>query len=236
MSELRVALVAEGPTDRTIIESALKAVLGAPFVLTVLQPEATRPVMGGGWCGVFKWCRDFAARASASLEEDPILENFDLFILHLDADVAEMAYEDGGAAVVGASQGLLPLPCSRPCPPPSDAVDGIRKRLINWLGVATVGPRTVLCVPSKSSEAWLAAAVLPTDHAVLAGIECDLHPEARLGQLPKDQRIQKSRRAYQEHAPTTKSQWPRVEAACSQALRFRNDVQAATLSDVPAQG
>ena len=231
MSDLRVALVAEGPTDGIIIESALKAVLDAPFVMTVLQPEATRPAMGGGWCGVFKWCRDFAARAHASLEDDPILGNFDLFILHLDADVAELTYQDGGAAVVGASQGLLPLPCSRPCPPPSDAVDGIRKRLINWLGVTTVGPRTVLCVPSKSSEAWLASAILATGHAVLASIECDLHLETRLEQLPKAQRIQKSRRAYQEHTPTVKSQWPRVEALCSQALRFRSDVQAANLSN-----
>ncbi len=223
MSELRVALVAEGPTDRVIIEAALKAILSGPFFLGFLRPEKIRPDMGGGWCDVFKWCRETAARA-ASLEDDPTLENYDLFILHLDADVAEVTYENGGAPVVAASQGLLPLPCSSPCPPASGAVDELRKRLTSWLGVTTVGPRTVLCVPSKSSEAWLAAAVLPTGHAVLAGIECALHLEAR---LPKAQRIQKSQRAYQERAPTIKSQWSQVEKVCSQALRFSTEVRVA---------
>lgn len=46
MSELRVALIAEGPTDSVLIEAALKAILGRPFTLAPLQPEATRPQMG----------------------------------------------------------------------------------------------------------------------------------------------------------------------------------------------
>lgn len=43
MSELRIALIAEGPTDAVIIEAALKAILGRPFILQTIQPEATRP-------------------------------------------------------------------------------------------------------------------------------------------------------------------------------------------------
>jgi hypothetical protein len=89
MSELRVALIAEGPTDAIIIEAALKAILDRPFVLQTLQPEATRPTAGAGWCGVFKWCRAFAERGSARLENDPTLPGFDLFVVHVDADVAE---------------------------------------------------------------------------------------------------------------------------------------------------
>ena len=39
---LRIALVAEGPTDRIVIEAALKAILGErTFVLTQLQPEGS---------------------------------------------------------------------------------------------------------------------------------------------------------------------------------------------------
>lgn len=50
MSNLRIALVAEGPTDYVLIEAALKAVLGKQtFVLTQLQPEVTSPSFGGGW-------------------------------------------------------------------------------------------------------------------------------------------------------------------------------------------
>jgi hypothetical protein len=58
MSELRVALIAEGPTDTVLIEAALKVILGDRlFTLTTIQPEATPGWMGTGWCGVFKWCR-----------------------------------------------------------------------------------------------------------------------------------------------------------------------------------
>ena len=52
---LRIALVAEGPTDYEAIQAALKAVLPQPFVMIQLQPEATGGMMGTGWCGVLKW-------------------------------------------------------------------------------------------------------------------------------------------------------------------------------------
>ena len=61
---LRIALVAEGATEREVIDAALKVIL-APrsFVLTQLQPEATKPDIGGGWGGVLKWCHQLAARS-----------------------------------------------------------------------------------------------------------------------------------------------------------------------------
>jgi len=62
MSDLRIALVAEGPTDYVILEAALKAFLGRDFVLIQLQPEATQPEMGSGWCGVLKWCYEASKR------------------------------------------------------------------------------------------------------------------------------------------------------------------------------
>lgn len=47
---LRIALVAEGATEREVIDAALKVILTPrSFVLTQLQPEATKPDMGGGW-------------------------------------------------------------------------------------------------------------------------------------------------------------------------------------------
>ena len=114
MSELRVALIAEGPTDAIIIEAALKAILDRPFVLQTLQPEATPGAMGGGWCGVFRWCRAFAKRGSTGLESDPILPGFDLFVVHVDADVAEKSYADGGPEVEAAARPFSALPCVRP--------------------------------------------------------------------------------------------------------------------------
>ena len=94
MSDLRVALVAEGPTDAIVIEAALKALLPRPFVLTRLQPEPTRPNLGTGWGGVLRWCLDFATRGHARFKDDPTLPDFDLFVVHIDADVAEKRYAD----------------------------------------------------------------------------------------------------------------------------------------------
>jgi hypothetical protein len=228
MSELRVALIAEGPTDTALIQAALQAILNdRPFTLTTLQPEPTLPRMGTGWCGVFNWCRAFAARSQASLETDPTLPGFDLFVIHLDADVADKRYADGGEPVSTAAQGLLALPCAQPCPPPAGAADELRKRVLSWLGLVQVGPRTVLCVPSKVIEAWLAAGVLDEGHSLLPALECNRSLETQLAGLPKGQRIKKSTREYREHAGAMTKAWTRVTRACTQAERFHRDVHAA---------
>lgn len=229
MSDLRIALVAEGPTDQVIIEAALKAILPRPFVLTLLQPEPTRPEMGGGWGGVFKWCFEFKQKNCATLEDDPTLGLFDLFIIHLDADVAEKSYADCGTAVVQAAANLPVLPCSVPCPPPSDTVNQIESLLNAWLCIQQRGPRTIFCIPSKVSEAWLAAALLGNNHPLLTEIECNLSLEARLAQLPKAHKVRKSVPAYRPLVSTITSQWATVCGICSRATVFHQDVDAVAL-------
>lgn len=231
MSELRVALIAEGPADRVLIDAALKAILDRPFTIAPIQPESTHPRLGGGWCGVFKWCREFAAHSYANLEADPRLPDFDLFVIHVDADVAERSYADGGAALVAAAQGLPSLPCAQPCPPPAGAADELRKRVLGWLGLVQVGPRTVLCVPSKAIEAWLAAGVLEETHALLSGLECELDLKTPLARLPKKKRI-KTTREYVEHAGSVTREWARVTRTCTQAERFHSDVRAVLGPDI----
>lgn len=225
MSDLRVALVSEGPTDAVIIEAALRAILPRPFVLTSLQPEATRPKLGQGWGGVFKWCREIAARGASELEQDPTLFGFDLFIVHADADVADFGYEDCGQDIVRAAQGLPPLPIARPCPPAQESADVVRERIRAWLGFAALGPRTVLCVPSKVSEAWLIAAVFDEPHAILHDLECNRRLEAQLAVLPLAARIRKSRREYATRQPAITEAWDRVRRRCTQADRFSTDIE-----------
>jgi hypothetical protein len=229
MSEpLRIALISEGPIDFEVINAALKAVLGSrEFFLNPLPPENTRPDLGGGWCRVLRWCREVADRGSPSLEQDLILQGFDLFVLHLDADVAGMTYEAGGAAVVQAAQGLLSLPCEEPCPPASASVQALRSRLLSWLGMQQIGGRTVLCIPSKMTEAWLAAAVLPEKHKLLSGIECNANLAVQLSALPKQNRIKKNLREYRNRSDELTRQWDRVEQTCTQAAQFAFDVKAA---------
>jgi hypothetical protein len=227
MSELRVALIAEGPTDAIIIEAALKAILDRPFVLVPLQPEATRPAVGTGWCGVFKWCRDFAVRGSATLEDDPTLPAFDLFVLHVDADVAEQSYADGGEVVAQAALDLAAPPSSRPCPPPAATADEVRKRLAEWLGLKKVGPRTVVCLPSKATDAWLAAGVLHDGHALLNGLECNLRLEKQLAALPMTERIRKRQREYRQRESAVTTGWDRIRQTCTQAERCHLETRAA---------
>lgn len=226
MSDPRIALVAEGPTDFIVIEAALKAVLQRPFVLNQLQPEPTRPEIGAGWCGVFKWCQEFRQRGAVSIGSDPTLSHFDLVIVHLDADVAGKSYADCGNAVAHAANGLQTLPCPQPCPPVSGAVAALNTVLLSWLGMPAIGPKSLFCIPSKASEAWLASAVLPANHALLAGLECNPNLETRLAQLPKAQKIRKSPRKYRSLAGQITSQWAQVKAHCTQAVSFDQNVLA----------
>lgn len=229
MSELRIALVAEGPTDWEVIHAALKAVLPTPFVMTLLQPEATPGITGTGWCGVLKWCHTAQEWCNGSLDTAPTLVDFDLLIIHLDVDVSSFEYGMCGAWVEELAQanhwGILP--CDRPCPPVSNTVDALVDVLKTWLGKTTSGDRTVFCLPAQSSGTWLAAAVLPPGHPLLAGGECDRSIEDRLASLPKAQRIRKTRRAYQDKAPYLTQHWEQVKQICSQATAFEKAVLTA---------
>jgi hypothetical protein len=225
MSSLRVAVVAEGPTDFIVIEAALKAILDRPFIAIALQPEATQPQVGQGWCGVLKWCRALTARGCNTPEDDVTLPGFDLFVLHIDADVADCQYGDCGPELATLVQGMPPLPCSQPCPPPDAACNQMRLRLLAWLGATAIGQRTAICVPSKAIDAWLAAASLPMGHALLTSLECNKNLSAQLANLPLQQRIKKkSRSEYLRHAPMVTSRWNLVRALCTQAARFEQEV------------
>jgi hypothetical protein len=105
----------------------------------------------------------------------------------------------------------------------------MRLRLVAWLGLKTLGPKTVLCVPSKAIEAWLAAGVLDDAHALLNGLECTVNISDRLAQLPLSQRISKSQRSYRRHQASLIESWASVRTRCSQAERFSLDISAACL-------
>jgi hypothetical protein len=233
MSELRIALVAEGPTDYEVIQAALKAVLPEPFVMTQLQPEATGGMMGTGWCGVLKWCQAAQQRHSGSLDTDPTLVGFDLLVLHLDVDVASKQYADCGTIVAGIAQenNWRDLPCAQQCPPISSTVDLLVDAIKSWLGQSTAGDRTLFCLPAQSSGTWLAAAVLPPDHPLLVESECNLSLESRLGQLPLKERIKKTTREYRLYAPQITQKWTQVKQVCTQAEHFEQLVLAALESE-----
>lgn len=230
MSNLRIALVAEGPTDYVLIEAALKAILGKQtFVLTQLQPEVTSPFFGGGWGGVLKWCAATAQRWQGLLDDDPLLANFDLLIIHLDADVAHQSYANCGPGVVAmATTNNWPgLPCNQPCPPVGPTCGALQSVLTGWLSPVVLGPKTVVCLPAQSTGAWLAAVALPSTHALLSNVECNLALEDALGYLPKQLKVKKSVPGYRAKADAIRQYWNQVKALCSQAAQFESAVQAA---------
>ncbi|MCU8019893.1 hypothetical protein L5M36_23955 [Shewanella sp. SM72] len=227
MSDLRIALIAEGPTDFVVIEAALKAILPRPFILTQLQPEATQPEMGNGWGGVLKWCYTAAERFPGPVTSDPTLNGYDMVIIHLDVDVASFSYADCGANMAQTALDKqwqhLPLDCV--CPPATNCADALLLVIQSWLGTASLG-QSILCLPSQSSGTWLAAAYLPAGHALLANEpECN-DIEGQLGRLPKAQKVRKSLREYRAIAPMLTNKWSDVTQLCSQALRFEQSVQA----------
>src|ERR1041385_4049001 len=209
MSELlRVAFVEEGPTDKVVVECALSNILGErSFVLKRLQPEESLPFgpLGTGWVGVYRWCRQAIARSGGALRNDVLYLSYDVLLLHLDADVADRRYADGSI-----EEPVQDLPCVQPCPPPAASTNPLRIVLLRWLGECNVPPRTVLCTPSKSTEAWVVAALFPHDLAATHGIECWPNPENRLAQQPRDMRIRKSQHDYQSRSEDLKAAWPRL--------------------------
>ncbi|MBN9400994.1 MAG: hypothetical protein J0I17_12520 ['Candidatus Kapabacteria' thiocyanatum] len=224
MSELRIALVAEGPTDHIIIEAALKAIVDCPFILTPLQPEPTYLDGGGGtsgWCGVVKWCHAIGQNHHGPLDSHPLLSPmpFDLIILQIDADVADKTYDDCSLSV---SAGWKSLPCPMPCPPSVGTCDELRQVVTSWLGPVTPGPKTIICIPSKATDTWLLVAILGNPEA---DIECVPKPDEKLGQLPKAQRIKKTKRNYFANADTITKRWCTITSHCSQALTFQLNVQ-----------
>lgn len=227
MSDLRIALIAEGQTDFVIIEAALKAILPRPFILTQLQPEATQPEMGSGWGGVLKWCYTASERFAGPVTSDPTLSGYDMVIIHLDVDVTSFSYANCGANVaqMAVERRWHDLPLNCVCPPAANCADALIPVIESWLGTASLG-QSILCLPSQSSGTWLAAAHLPAGHALLANEpECN-DIEGQLGILPKALRVKKNLREYRLKAQTLSNNWDNVKQLCNQALRFEQSVQA----------
>lgn len=235
MSEpLRIALVAEGPTDRVVIEVVLAAILGQrPFILTQLQPEQSDAfgTRGGGWTGVYKWCRQNAEFGKGHLSDNQMLKNFHVLIVHLDADVAAKTYDSGNIEKRDVD---LPLPCEVACPPPNATTDALRAVLLSWCNEQAPPAAMVICMPSKSTEAWVVAALFPNDPEVVRGasFECFNDPGARLGQQPIRQRIKKSKKDYQLKRVELTLAWPRLagQNGLGQAALFDAELRTALMA------
>lgn len=237
MSDLRIGLVAEGKTDQIVIEAVLGAILDQPFVLTLLQPETSDPFggagpFGGGWPGVYRWCRQIVSM-SWPIADNPSLAGFDAILLHLDADVAGMRYDEANI-----EDGRNDLPCERPCPPAEDSVNALREVAARWVDLRSpdvLPKKWVFCNPSKCTEAWVIVACYvdapSAEQNILPNIECNPDLVKWLSQRPVQDRLlvrggKRLPSGYKKIAPRVKRQWSNVVNLCSQASRFENELRS----------
>ena len=232
MSErLHIGAVVEGPTDAIVLEAILTALLPSmDFQLQTLQPDESDAFGGTGWAGVYRWSRKSAREGGGSVSGSSALSSHDLLIVHVDADVAGKTYTSGNILDAPCED----LPCEEPCPPPENTTNALRAVVLNSLGEQECPPRTVLCTPSKSIEAWVLAAVCPENRLVRQDDwECHLNPEGQLATLPKGQRFKKRPKDYRRKERELEKAWPCVSARLTEAKRFETEFLAA-LESLPS--
>lgn len=225
----QIALVAEGKTDLIVIEAVLKAIIGNDFVLKLLQPIPTiNEQLGGGWSGVFRWCRQYLDKGRLSYS------NYDFLILQLDSDVATKEYSDGLNS--SEYEQRNDLPCAKPCPPVSDTINELQNVVMGWLDLPCIQhmPQNwILCLPAPSSEAWLVIGYYPHNpDNIFANIECNLRLQDWLAQRPisEGKRFvtadhKKRTIRYIEVAGKITESWPLIRQLCTQAQKFHHDIE-----------
>lgn len=234
MSEpVRIALVAEGPTDKIIIEAALQALLpeGTPIILRQIQPDtpeegmlggstdATVTSTGCGWGGVYRWCRSVSGMGYGDIMSVAQL-TYDFFIVHLDVDVSRETYTSANiSSPIG-----LPLPCAQPCPPASDSANALEMVVKSWLAPIMVDSRVLWCFPADNTETWGYAAWQSTKAKKINNMECRRDIPSKL----KPQ-VKKTKREYASHQRDMVNNWATVEALCSQAKAFSDAVRTVIL-------
>jgi len=230
MSELKIGMIVEGPTDALVLQAGMTAFLKVPFTVRALQPQVPPGSSGTGWSGVYRWCRQVASFQSETLSDNPILQNLDLIIIQIDADVAGMSYADAGIH----EPVLNDLPCKKPCPPASDTVDLLFRVVQGWLSPTMPGDSGVICVPSKYIEAWVAAGVYSqTDPELMDDIECSDAILAYFQNKPARERLIRSKdgkpkkitRRYLGISESLTKEWENITRYCPQAGLFQKAVE-----------
>ena len=221
---LRVAFVMEGPTDYVTLCAAVRAMLnGRDFEPTAIWPELDENLAaqsGGGWGGVYRWCRQAAEQAGGAVRNNPIFAFHDVLVIQVDADVARRNYSDYKITDAPNND----LPCEKGCPPPNATTDALRAVILGWLNENTVPPGSVLCTPSKNIETWVLVALFPNDeYAKKANIECRWDSQVRLRKHGLIKSGQKLIVSYQANMGRMKDAWPTVRAKCTEAERFSKE-------------
>lgn len=226
---MNIGIVCEGVTDFYVIEAALNAIIPIDFTLTPIQPDVTPESikLGEGWCGVFKWCSEILSHEG--IQTKMLRSTYKIIIIHVDADVAQKQFKDCGSNY----NNTLGLPCDSKCPPAEDTVNNIKALLESWMPTNPLEDRTVICIPSKSSETWVVTALFGTsDPNILENIECNNELERYLAGKParerlirqKDGKFRKNTSRFKSSEKIISNKWKFVTEHCREAKRFESNI------------
>ena len=220
---LRIAAAVEGPTDAIVVQAVIEALLPeTEFEFQTVQPEtsAAFSTTGAGWVGVYRWSRQTVEEGGGSFSGSAVLSFHDVVILQIDADVAGTTYASGSISDAPGND----LPCEKSCPPPTATTNELRSVVLNWLGEKNVPSQLIFCMPSKSMETWVFAALCPDNRMVKRpDWECRDNPESQMGTLPKAQRFGKTPADYRARRGQMIANWSSVASRLSEAARFQSE-------------
>ena len=206
MSEFRIGLISEGPTDLSVIEKIITTAFSEDrFVFSYISPtedeiKESKKEEGFGWGGVYKVCKKLNSKLEIAKMTGCI---FDLLIIHLDGDVMMVSY--GSAKIEPeSSDGRLP------CYDVTDEINENCRRLKSvagsWITEKT-DLKIVYCIPYINTDVWAAYMLYPSKREIFyEKLDEESLDRILLGMRKadgrlirrKDGKIKKSKKAYQD--------------------------------------
>lgn len=238
---LRIAFFGEGETDHAFVDAVIYHMIAnrRKYKLFLIQPNRSVAHMPSGWEGTYRAILDNRTSGQGPYAVGSDLERFHMIIIHLDADVAYMDFDQ--AHVPRPYLGHLPCaPNALRCPhrtPPRDPhlpcnripidIKSLRKLLRQWMGTGPFqSPYVVPCIPAQNMDAWILSLLAP-DHEYIQAqkIECFERLKNQVCCLPKNIRIHYSSKEFNQHLPNRiASSWGRVLNVCCQARHFCHEL------------
>jgi len=213
---LIAGIVTEGKRDFPIFKAVVKKLCPAVEDVLLVHPpiDGLSASRTSGWTGVRRWCQRYGPRLDRFMQDygDPL----DLLVIQVDASVASNRE----------------INLEQPCPPASDTANALRNLVVEWIG-DQVPDGVIVVVPSKTSDAWVCAALVGGDEL----LECDPEPLERLASIDglgfrlkqtSDGKVKKpTARQFDIHlAPKVADGFDRVRDVCSEAEWFALEVKA----------
>ncbi|SHK55452.1 hypothetical protein SAMN05216582_10790 [Selenomonas ruminantium] len=191
MSKYRIGIIAEGPTDISVIQAIIKnAFPDKVFLFVPISPTPQELSMqkkdeSFGWGGVYRVCKNLHDKLQIA---EGAGGKFDCIVVHVDADIAYAKYGDIGE--------LNPVIDNLPCGKIKESYDEVcvklEKILLDWIGEKRddIAP----CIPYICTETWVGCWLFPEqresvaedteEHAIY-----DLLYKLGIGKAQKNKRI-----------------------------------------------